>query len=180
MREIEVKIRTKDLKTVEIKLRELGYVLSAPISQQDTIYSYGDGMREWEESKEGSVVMRIRRMDGKAEFNLKKQRTNELDNLEYETTIENPEAMHAILLTLGYKPKVEVKKIRRKGKLGEYEICLDEVERLGGFVELEKLAPEDADPVAVQEELLRTLESLGLSRQDQESRGYDTQIFELQ
>jgi adenylate cyclase class IV len=53
------------------------------------------------------------------------------------------------------------------------------VERLGAFVELEKLTDDDADPVQVQEELMQVLESLGLSRKDQETRGYDTQIYFL-
>jgi hypothetical protein len=45
-------------------------------------------------------------------------------------------------------------------------------------VELEKLADDNADPEQVLEELLLELESLGLSRNDREMRGYDTQIFQ--
>ena len=72
---------------------------------------------------------------------------------------------------------MEVKKIRRKAKFGGYEICLDEVERLGAFVELEKLTDDGADAAKVTEELLKTLEGFGLSREDRETRGYDTQIY---
>lgn len=179
MREIEVKLRVKDLRTIEQALVKRGCVLSAPIRQHDTIYSKGGSTEEWETGKEGHVVVRIRREDNKTEFNLKQQRSNELDNLEYETKVENGDAIHQILLTMGWAPQVEVKKIRRKGKLGEYEICLDEIEGLGSFVELEKLTGDDADPATVQEELLKTLETLGLSRADQETRGYDTQMYQL-
>ncbi len=87
--------------------------------------------------------------------------------------------MHEILCILGWKPILEVKKIRRKGKLGEYEICLDQVEKLGNFVELEKLADNEADPEQIKEELFKELETLGLSRDDEETKGYDTHMYQL-
>ena len=179
MREIEIKLRVGDLGTVEQKLKERGCVLSAPIRQEDVIYSRGGSTEEFEHAKEGDVIMRIRRMEGTAQFNLKQQRSSEMDNLEYETEVQDPEAIHAILLAIGYEPEVEVKKVRKKGKLGNDEICLDEVEKLGSFVELERLTSDDADPKKVREELFRALESLGLSRSDEETRGYDTQIYQL-
>jgi len=179
MREIEVKIRVSDLSALEEKLNGRHCVLSKPIRQHDVIHSFGTSTKEWDESKEGHVVMRIRREDDHAEFNLKQQRSNELDNLEYETKVDDPEAVHQILLILGYRPQVEVKKIRRKGRLGEYEICLDEVEQLGSFVELEKLVDDNVNPAEIQEDLFTMLESLGLSRKDRETRGYDTQIYQL-
>jgi adenylate cyclase, class 2 len=177
MREIEVKLRAADLDILEKKLADQGCRLSEPINQQDFIYSRKGSTEEWEESKAGHVVMRLRRQDGKAIFNLKQQRSTEMDNIEIETKVEDPEAIHQILGVLGYEPQVEVRKIRKKGKLGEYEICLDMVEGLGSFVELEKMTSDDADPVPVVEELLQKLEALGLSRKDREERGYDTQIY---
>lgn len=177
MREIEVKVRVKDLQAAEHELLKRGCTLSAPIRQEDTIYTK-KGSSVYHTSKEGHTVMRIRKMKDKVEFNLKQQRSNELDNTEYETAVDDPAAIHNILGILGYEPEVEVKKTRRKGKLKEYEICLDEVDGLGSFIELEKLAPDNSDPVVIQEELLTELESLGLSRKDQEFRGYDTQIYQ--
>lgn len=176
MREIEVKMRVDDVSSLEQKLKNKGCVLSAPINQHDIIYSRG-GTSEWESAEEGDIVIRIRRQGDKAEFNLKQQKSSELDNLEYESQVANPEAIHHILLLLGWTPQVEVKKIRKKGKLGEYEICLDEVERLGSFVELEKLTDDNADPAKVQEELLQIVESFDISRTDLEVRGYDTLMY---
>jgi adenylate cyclase, class 2 len=177
MREIEVKLKVDNLQDLENKLLEKGCRLSNPIHQQDFIYSKKGSTEEWENSKVGHVVMRLRRQDGEAVFNLKQQRSTEMDNIEIETKIENPEAIHQILSILGYEPQVEVKKVRKKGELGEYEICLDEVEKLGSYVELEKLTSDDADPVKVVEELLQELETFGLSRSSREERGYDSQIY---
>lgn len=179
MREIEIKIKVKNLDHIRKQLEERGCVISDPRSQHDVIYSKGGSVEEWQSAKEGDVILRIRRMEDRAQFNLKQQRSSEMDNLEYETEVKDPEAIHKILLALGYHPEVEVKKVRREGKLGEYEICLDEVEKLGSYIEVEKLTSDDADPKKVRDELFRVIESLGLSRNDEETKGYDTQIYFL-
>lgn len=178
MREIEVKLKVKDMPALEQALAAQDCVLSAPIHQHDVVYSKDGDTSIWEGMQEGYIVVRIRRDDRGAIFTLKQQRTNEHDNIECETRIEDADAMHRALLLMGFVPGVEVKKIRRKGKLGEYEICLDHAEGLGDFVELEKMAGDDADPAQVAEALYAKLESLGLSRADEELRGYDTQMFQ--
>lgn len=179
MREIEIKVRVKDLAGLEKKLALRGCVLSAPISQHDVIYSVGGSGQEFQSMKEGDIVIRIRHLKDTAELNLKKQQSNEMDNIEYETEVKDPKIMDGILREMGYIPEVEVKKARRKGKLGEYEICLDEVEKLGSFMEIEKLTADDIDVNVVRKELITILESLELSSDNEETRGYDTQIYQL-
>lgn len=179
MREIEIKLRVKNLAEIEEKLKEKGCVISEPITQHDTIYSLKGSRNEFESASEGDVIIRIRRLKHVSQLNLKQQRSSEGDNLEYETEVKDPEEVHNMLVTLNWYPAIEVKKMRKKGKLGEYEFCLDTVEQLGTFVEIEKLTSDDADPEAVKEELFKELESLGLSREDEEIRGYDTQIYQL-
>lgn len=177
MREIEIKLRVRDLRGLAEQLKARGCILSAPISQHDVIYSKGGSGSEWANPKEGNIIIRIRHLKNKSEFTLKQ--TAKLHKIEYETAIENPEAMNNILLTLGYTPEVEVKKFRRKGKLAKYEVCLDEVENLGTFIELEELTDENTNPRKVREELFGALETLGLSRADEETLGYDEQIYWL-
>ena len=179
MREIEIKLRVKDFTDLENRLVERGCILSEPISQHDVIYSEGGSTEEWKHSKEGDKVVRIRHMKDSAELTLKIQRSRDGDALEYETEVKDPDTMHQILSAFGYKPEIEVKKVRRQGKLGEYSICLDRVEELGTFMELEKLTDDSADPGVVREELFKVLESLGLSRADEETRGYDSQMYQL-
>ena len=179
MREIEIKLRVNSLEELEKKLTDNGLVISKEMVQHDVIYSKVNDTRDFMDSYEGCISIRIRNEDGKAKFTLKQQKSNEMDNLEYETEVKDPKAIHQILLTLGWKPEVEVKKIRKKGKLGEYEVCLDRVEQLGDFIELEKMTDDDADPEAVRDELFDALEQFGLLRKNEETRGYDTQIYQL-
>ena len=124
-------------------------------------------------------MLRLRHMKDATVLTLKQMRSNEGDNLEYETEVSEPEAMHKMLDLLGWYSTIEVKKVRQKGKLGPYELCLDEVERLGTFLEIEKMVEEDSNPEEVREELFKVLESLGLSREEEETKGYDTQIYNL-
>ena len=180
MREIEIKLKVSNLQDVEQGLKNKGCVLSEPISQHDVIYSLKGSKNEFQSASEGDIIIRIRHLKDKAQLNLKQQKSSEMDNLEYETCVEDAEAMHKILETLGWHPVVEVKKTRKKGKIGEYEVCLDQVEKLGTFVELEKMTSDDANPEEVKEELFKELEALGLSRSDEETRGYDTQIYQLE
>ncbi len=178
MREIEVKLKVNNFEELETRLKEKSCVLSEPISQRDVIYSLGGSTKGLANSKEGDVFIRIRYLKNTAQLNLKKQRSGEMDNIEYETEVVDPKATHLILTTLGWSPVLEVKKIRRKGKLGECEICLDQVEQLGTFVELERLVDDDVSPEEVKEELFTKLELLGLSRSDEETKGYDIQIYQ--
>jgi len=179
MHEIEIKIRTKDPRALVDQLVARGCALSEPVRQEDTIYSRAGDASPWERLQEGDIILRIRRDNKGALFTLKQQCTNELDNIEYETRVEDPDTLHQALLLMGFVPMVEVKKVRRTSKLDGDEICLDEVEELGSFVELERLTNEDVDAAEVAEELYKKLESLGLSRRDEEKRGYDTQMYQL-
>ncbi len=179
MREIEIKLKVNNLEELEKKLKENGCEISDEIKQHDVVYAKVGDTHDYDKAYEGCITVRIRNQDGISILNLKQQKSNEMDNLEYETIVEDREAMHQILLALGWKPEVEVKKIRKKGKLGEYEICLDNVEELGTFVELEKMTDDNADVEKIREELFETLKPYGLSKKDEEKIGYDTQIYKL-
>ena len=109
MREIEVKLKVNNLNFLEKELSKAGCEFSEPIFQHDAIYSSRNINDEFDKSKEGDVIIRIRKQNGKAELNLKKQKSFEMDNLEYETEIENPDSVHQMLLILGWKPVIEVK-----------------------------------------------------------------------
>lgn len=190
MREIEIKIRVnpvrseatkevKDMMVLANKLSEMGCVFSEPVRQHDINYTLKGSRNEFKGAEEGDIMMRIRREEGRTELNLKQQRSGESDNLEYETEVSDAEQVHQMLLLLNWYPTVEVKKTRQKGKLGEYSICLDRVEQLGDFMEIEKLVGEGADPAEVREELFGVLAKLGFTPADEETRGYDTQIYNL-
>jgi len=184
MREIEVKAKVKNWDMLITKLDALGVKLSPPIHQHDTIYVDGDW--EFTQFVSDRNILRIRRQGDKSILTLKRPGKNELDCTECETEVSNPESTHKMLKLMGYRPFIEVKKERRKAKYGglkpphslleneeQIEICLDRVEDLGEYIEVEKLT-KDNNVEKIQQELFSFLETLGISKSDQETHGYDT------
>lgn len=173
-KEIEVKARVSNLDEIAHKLRELGCVLSDQETQHDTVFvdaDYGAFEKFWP----GKNLLRIRKTNGKFLFTVKQPQSNELDSIEHETEIHDPMEMREVLLLMGYHEAVQVHKTRRKTKYNGWEICLDEVEGLGSFIEVEKIADE-ADAEEVQNELFAFLQSLGIKLGDKVTSGYDTLV----
>ena len=85
------------------------------------------------------------------------------------------EELEKLLSVMGYFPVLHIKKERVIGHLNEYEICLDNVESLGPFIEVEKMS--DEDPQAVRKELQDFLFSLGVKEEDEVHVGYDILMF---
>lgn len=166
MKEIEVKVQVEKLEPIIKKLEDFGCKISDPIIQDDIVYNKKDA------GPESKNVLRIRKSGEKIIFTLKRSVTNELDCIEKEVLINDAEPMKGIIELLGYFETVRVSKKRRKGKLGDYEICLDEVEGLGSFIEIEKISDEDGE--IVQKESLDFLSSLDVDVNNRVMNGYDT------
>lgn len=179
-REIEIKVEVDDLEALITKLQTLGCQFTKPLKQDDRIYiANGQGIP----APRGTNVLRIREQDGKYLFTLKQAQTNQLDSLERETHIEDPGVMFDIFKLLGFYEVARVSKVRRKTQYGEYEICIDQVEELGNFVEIEKVLEteeemSDEDSVAVQDELMSVLASFGVDVSKRVFTGYDNLMVE--
>ncbi len=79
--------------------------------------------------------------------------------------------MEKAIILLGYHLAIEVKKRRYKRKLGELTFCVDQVDDLGDFVEVEQLCDDDVDPVIIQKKLYDQLMSMGLRIEKQMFQG---------
>ena len=168
--EIEVKAKVKDFDKIISKLKELGCVLSKPIIQNDYIFNQ-KGI-DLKSQGHDTPVLRIREQEEKIIFTVKKNRSNELDCIEKEIEVNDKNGLREILEMLDFEQTVEVHKKRRKGAYDDYEICLDEVDGLGSFIEVEKMSDEDGEKV--QNELFGFLKKLGIEDEDRVIIGYDT------
>lgn len=176
-KEIEVKARVTDKEKLEQSLQELGCVLSDSIRQEDAVYFHNESKLPFSHSGAGVQILRIRKQnDGKILLTFKESLSGGLDCIEHETEINDPEEMREILLMIGYEIVVEVKKNRRKAKYGEYEICLDEVDGLGSFIEVEQITDAE-DSELIQKELFDFLMKLGVNEEDRVADGYDTMLY---
>ena len=87
--------------------------------------------------------------------------------------------MIAIVKELGFVAFSDMSKIRQTGKLNDVEVCIDSVEGLGDFMELERLAGEDTDHAAITDDLWRIMARLGIHRDDEVTDGYDILMKKL-
>lgn len=170
MREIEIKAMVQDKASLLRAIKNAGIQLSAPIKQHDVVY----GQAGVADNAPGSIWLRIRtENDAKSIFTLKQQHTGGLDSIEHETEISDAKELAAIIDALGFTLYSDLVKTRQKAHYNDIEICLDEVENLGTFIEAEKLTEEDSDGKSIVEELWSKLEKIGVDRSNEVFDGYD-------
>lgn len=170
MREIEVKAHLRDEQLFLKKAAEKGIVFGDPVEQDDTTFLNGTSITspDW-------TIFRLRKQGGKILLTMKYHASDRSrDNHEREVEVSDYGEMSDILGRLGYKPDVRIQKVRKFAHFKDLEVCLDEVKELGAFVEVEKLAADDADPDPIQDELWELLQSLGVQPEDRVHKGYDS------
>jgi adenylate cyclase class 2 len=120
-----------------------GVTMSAPVHQDDQAYApVGWG---YEQTKVGVLFARLRTQGGRHLFTVKKPLDNEMACLEHESEV----TARAALLAMGFYPTIRIVKIRRTGTLGDLSLCVDEVEHVGAFLEVERLvAPHESGEAA--------------------------------
>jgi adenylate cyclase class 2 len=170
VREIEVKARVKNTKQLERALDDYGVVLSDPIKQHDRVYGQlGRKAEDW-----GSIWLRIRtENDQKHIFTLKRSVVGHLDSIEHETEIMDAGELVCMFGEMHYELYSDLTKVRRKAKVGAFEICYDEVPGLGVFIEAEKLMEHETNHNLVVAELWNLLKRFGITREDEVHEGYD-------
>lgn len=176
MKEIEVKAKINNINIIKAKLIKMGCSFSEPLIQRDVIFLHNS--MKFKDFGKGKVILRIRNSNGIFMLTLKKQLENELDNIEKEIIVNDPIQTQDILEYMGYHEVVRVNKNRLQCRLDGVTICLDEVEKLGSFIEVEKITDEN-NSMEVQKNLYNLLESLGIQKEARVFKGYDTLIEEL-
>lgn len=181
MREIEIKARVGDKAALIDALKRQNITLGEPVTQRDQVFGptgeTGGGvntlpwLRLRTETKNDVTTQY---------FTLKKAVTNQMDSIEHETVVADGAELLAMMPHLGFVPYSDLTKTRAKTRLGDVEICVDRIEELGDFIEVEKLTGEDADYDEVAEELWALLESFGVARADHVTDGYDVMMRTMQ
>lgn len=90
---------------------------------------------------------------------------------EFETGVDDPEALAAALERLGFSPAAEVRKERERYRIGEFTVSLDSVEGLGEYVEVESEQADD-DVAPAREEARSILADLGCDPDEQIRTSY--------
>ncbi|RKN50441.1 class IV adenylate cyclase [Micromonospora endolithica] len=158
--EVEAKYRVDDLQELITALARRQVVLTEPSVQDDQAYApanWSYGM-----SKVGVPFARLRTQEGRHLFTVKKPIDNEMACLEHECVIFDRDAMHAALDTMGWVPTVRIVKRRRTGDWDGATVCVDVVDGLGVFVEVERVVSSRHSGEQVQHGLDAMIRSLGV------------------
>jgi adenylate cyclase class 2 len=173
MLEVEIKFPVPDFGPIEQQLGTWGARVVRPRAEADHYYNAPD--RDFASTDE---ALRLRRV-GAANFVTykgPKRDTQTKTRTEVEVPLAEGDDVAAdfgrLLEHLGYRPVAVVRKRRRILQLERegfnLEFCLDEVEGLGTFVEIETLASEARLPAA-RDLIVRTAGLLGLKTSERRS-----------
>jgi len=161
--EVEAKYRVRDGAALVGALDRHGIQLSPSIRQDDQAYApagWRFGM-----PKIGVPFARLRTQHDQHLFTVKRPVSNELACVEHETAVADRGQMHGALLAMGFAPTVRIVKSRRTGRWGAVSLCLDTVDGVGVFLELERLLNPDGAGDLAQSELNRMARLLGVDGQ---------------
>lgn len=117
----------------------------------------------------GSKIMRVRDVlnpeTGELRLSLitlKVEGQTKLVSDEYEFAVDDGNAARQMLTALGWQEVVAVDKVRLESKTEDYTICIDEVAKLGLFIELEVLTEDSADVKNIQQQMRNFLKNLDI------------------
>lgn len=174
MREIEIKVSIDSPQRVIDMLQAKSITVSHPVRQHDRVFGVrgatGDDMNTlpWLRIRSETVARQTRHI-----FTLKKSVTSQLDSIEHETEIADDAELAAIITHLDFVPYSDLTKTRQTAHMDGVEVCIDTVDSLGSFMEVEKLTDETADIDTVRTELWAVLTQLGIDPSSEITDGYD-------
>jgi adenylate cyclase class 2 len=171
--EVEMKFPVAELASLEARLTQLGAAAGAERRDADHYFNAPD--RDFARTDE---ALRVRTIGAANFVTYKGPKRDALTKTRTEVEVPlgdgpaSAAAFKQLLRHLGYRDVAEVRKRRRLYHLRrsgfDLEICLDEVDGLGPFAELEIVAPEDQLDAA-RAALLAAAAELGLSASERRS-----------
>lgn len=171
--EVEKKYAAPNAAALKAKLEKLGAKPSPQTYQVDAYYNAPH--RDFLAPEAISEWLRIRTEQRGSSVNFKVWHPiaaiTKTHADEYESKVEDPEAIRRIFEALGFTPLVTVDKTREEWKLPNVEVVFDHVKDAGDFVEFEfKGDAENVEDATAQ--LMSFIESLGVELGDTVNRGY--------
>ena len=146
MKEIELKAQYDSSKRPELEqhLKEQGFQEIRTFTQQDEYFNHLE--RDFQKTDEALRIRREQHDNETVRCCLTYKGANDSgigqSRRELETRVEDEHKMRQILLALGFRSAAEVKKRRKEYKKEDLTVCLDELDGLGNYIELEVVLPE--------------------------------------
>lgn len=161
--EIEIKAYCQNISDIKIKLAELDAVFIKTETESDQYFNHP--AKDFAETDE---ALRIRNAADTTILTYKGPKVSKVTKarIEKEVVVQDDKETGEILNLLGFHQSGMVMKNRDYYELGDIIICLDDVENLGAFVELEK---KGNNLEVIEKELFSLAEKLGLEKFERKS-----------
>lgn len=171
--EIEIKAHIRNKSKLLQQLRKIGKEISTVIQIDRIFLPQGS---TFDTLKPGTPVLRIRKVGHDIVFTLKIRNGLDLAKIEKETKVTDEKSLREILIALNYREVLVLRKKRTEFSYKNVSICLDKVDGLGEFVEIETFSRKNVSSVQLGLETI--LYSLGIDKDDLVYEGYDTMMAE--
>ncbi|MHA1717454.1 MAG: class IV adenylate cyclase [Promethearchaeota archaeon] len=184
MIEAEIKVRISSIKDMENKLLDLGAKFQGCWIHEDHYFDMPPKLGSFIDTDEALRLRISRDNETGEEQHFMTYKGKKLDNEtksreEINLRVEDCLKVKKILVNLGFRAVIVVKKTRHVYKMGEILITLDEIELLDQpFMEVEILAKDDAQFDDAVETLFNFLKKLGIERSASERKSYLELILE--
>lgn len=144
MIEIEIKARIKSLSSTKSKILSLGAELISKDKQVDKIFGRQKDLDDDSKVIEGRFSARLRQKDDKILVEFKEINRSGV-GMEFSSPVVSLNRGISFLQKLDYKEAFTVSKTRELFNLDGFEIALDEVDKLGLFIEIEQQVKDGKD-----------------------------------
>lgn len=177
MIEVEIRAKINNFGEIKNKFKKLDIEFVKKEKQIDRIFGNPKFLDSNNMIIEGGLVARIRTVDNKNVLEFK-EISRDKGGIEIRSELGNLGAGLELLEKLQFNEAFTVSKSREVYHYKDFEICLDEVEKLGLFVEIEKTVSSPDQKESARKECADLLEKISPSSEI-ESRKYGDMMQEL-
>jgi adenylate cyclase class 2 len=146
MIEVEIKSKIKNKEEIEKRLNDMGAVFVKKVKQVDKIFGHPSFLDKKNMIIDGGIVPRIRTVNNKSVLEFK-EIGREGGGFEIESNLSSIEMGLSLLEKLGFTESFTIDKTRNYYTYNDFEICVDDVDGIGSYIEIEKMVmnPEEKD-----------------------------------
>ena len=174
MIEVEIKLPIRTREAVEAVLQALGFTPSACFCEEDIYFDNDSGqIRKSEEALRVRTITDLQTGQKETVITFKGK--------ELETGVADGEVCMQLLEALGFQAvRPKVKKTRQEYKRERMTACVDEVQELGTFLELEMVISEEESREEALQEIDRVLQRLGYNLKDTTRTSYLSMLQQVE
>ncbi len=160
--EVEIRAKVDDFNGIKKSLDKIGGNFIKSENQIDKIFGAARFLDSEHKIIEGGIVARIREIDRKSTLEFK-EILREKGGIELNCPMASIEIGEKMLKKLDFEEAFTVKKNREIYSYNGFTICLDKVEQLGNFIEIEKEITSEEKIEGTRKECLDLLEKIAPS-----------------